>query len=71
MDSGEKSETLFMRVPEFAREARMSKSKAYESVKSGEIPAIRIAGLLRIPRAALEKFAVEAMKPAGEPERAK
>jgi excisionase family DNA binding protein len=37
-----------------------SRSKIYEMVSRGQIPSVRIGGLLRIPIAALERLAREA-----------
>ena len=60
---------IFLRVPEYCKHARISKSKAYELIKSGEIPSVTIGCSLRIPYAALEKLERRAMS--GEEEAAR
>jgi excisionase family DNA binding protein len=45
----------------------MSRSAAYQAIRAGQIPAIRVAGKWRIPRAALERLLERAMSaPDGE-----
>jgi len=51
------SERLFYRVSELAEVIGCSKSKAYELVASGAIPAVRIGSLLRVPASALKDLA--------------
>jgi len=57
------TEPIFVRLSEAARLLSMSRSAAYEAMKAGAIPAVRIAGKWRVPRAALERLVAEAMKP--------
>ena len=59
-------EQLMVRPTAAAKALSVSRSKIYELVNSGALPAVRLAGgrLLRIPRAALEKLAVDAMRAA-------
>lgn len=45
-----------MTVPEAARALGIGKNQAYEAVRLGQIPSIRIGKRLLVPRAALEKF---------------
>jgi excisionase family DNA binding protein len=41
-------------VPETARLLRISRGSAYEAVRRGEIPAVRVGRRLLVPRVALE-----------------
>ena len=45
-----------MRPSKFARLIDMSRSKVYELIKSGEIRAVSIGGVLRIPLEELERL---------------
>ena len=45
-----------LKVEEAARQINLSRSKTYELVHSGELPAIRIGNRLRIPLAALDAW---------------
>jgi excisionase family DNA binding protein len=47
---------MYMRPSEAARLIACSRSKIYTAIKSGQIKATRIAGLLRISRKELESF---------------
>jgi excisionase family DNA binding protein len=58
-------EQRFLTVDELAVFLRVSRSKAYQLVWSGEVPSVRIGGSWRIPRAELERHLEEsATKPA-------
>lgn len=57
----EQTEPLFMRISEAARLLSMSRTAAYDAIRRGAIPAVRIDGKWRVPRAALEKFAADAI----------
>jgi excisionase family DNA binding protein len=48
-----------MTVEEAAEILRISRNSAYEAVKRGEIPSIRIGRLLRVPRAVILKMVGE------------
>ena len=61
-------EQVLLRVDAAARALSCSRSKVYEMVAAGELPAARLGSSIRIPRAAIEKLASDAMKAA--PERA-
>jgi excisionase family DNA binding protein len=63
VDSKQNSKPLFVRVSEAAKLLSMSRSKAYEAMQQGVIPAVRIAGVWRVPREALEQMAADAMNP--------
>jgi excisionase family DNA binding protein len=55
-------EPLFLRPVEAARLLNVSRSRVYELLNSGSLPATRLEGRTwRIPRAAIEKLAVDAM----------
>ena len=49
-------EVMLLTVPEAARVLRISRNLAYELVARGEIPAIRLGRVIRVPRAALEEW---------------
>ena len=55
------SAPLFVRISEAARLLDMSRSSAYEAVRKGVIPAVRIDGKWRIPKIALERLAASAV----------
>jgi excisionase family DNA binding protein len=61
-NSGEERdhESIFLKVDDVAVELKCSKAKVYTMVNEGALPSVKLAGLLRIPRAALEKIAAEA-----------
>jgi excisionase family DNA binding protein len=59
MDANETFKPLFVRITEGAKMLRMSRSSVYEGIRSGSIPAVRIAGQWRIPLAALQRLADE------------
>ena len=46
----------FFRVQDCAKEIGISRSMAYELVKSGAIRSVRIGGALRIPAPAIDEF---------------
>jgi len=52
----QKDETLTLTVPEAAKLLRISRGVAYESARTGLIPAIRFGRTIRIPRYALEQL---------------
>ena len=55
-------EVLFVRPAEAAVMIGVSRSKIYDLLNTGVIPCVRLgeSGLIRIPRAALERLATEA-----------
>ncbi len=57
----EQLEPMFFRLSEAAKLLSMSRSAAYEAMRKGSLPAIRIDGKWRVPRKALEQFASDAM----------
>jgi excisionase family DNA binding protein len=54
----------FLTVLELADYLRVSRTKAYQLVWSGEMPSVRVGGQLRIPREELERRLAAAV---GEP----
>ncbi len=66
----EKIEKIMVRPAEAAAMLSMSRSRLYELLASGAIPSIRFDNgrTLRIPRAAIEKLAADAMS-GSQPER--
>lgn len=60
----------FMRPAEVARAIGCSKSKVYELVRAGELPARKFGMSIRIPRAAIEKMAAELTDQLNQRERA-
>lgn len=65
-DGWEKSglERRTLTVEEAARILGIGRNSAYEAVRRGEIPAIRLGHRLLVPRAALERLLVEGEPPA-------
>ena len=58
----ERIEPLFLRPIEAARLLGVSRTRIYEMLNTGSIPAVRLEGRTwRIPRAAIEKLAHDAM----------
>ena len=49
-------EVILLTVPEAAKLLRISRNLAYELVARGEIPAIRLGRVIRVPRAPLEEW---------------
>jgi excisionase family DNA binding protein len=47
-------------VPEVARLLRLGRNTAYEAVRCGELPSVRIRGRILVPKAALVRFLTEA-----------
>jgi excisionase family DNA binding protein len=46
----------FLRVPEVAKELRIARSRAYDLVADGTIPAVRIGRSVRVSRRELERW---------------
>jgi excisionase family DNA binding protein len=60
------SKSIFLRPVEAAQLLSISRSRLYEMLNTGSIPAVRLDGRTwRIPRAAIEKLARDAMNNAG------
>jgi len=56
--------SLAMSVPEAAKLLGISRLKAYEYCRRGELPSIRLGGRVLVPRQALERLLASANKPA-------
>jgi excisionase family DNA binding protein len=52
----------FLTVDELGQFLRVSRTKAYELVTSGEVPRVRVGGQWRIPRMELERRLAEQQK---------
>ena len=50
------SEPEYLKVPEVARMLRVARSRAYELVANGTIPAVRIGRSVRVSRKELERW---------------
>ena len=61
MRKDNQSGPMFLRISEVARQLSMCRTAAYNAMRAGAIPAIRIDGKWRVPRAALEKMVAEAL----------
>jgi excisionase family DNA binding protein len=60
------TETRYLRVIEYAAEYGISRRTAYEHVRRGVVPSIRLGGIIRIPRAALEQHLAATAEGPGE-----
>ena len=49
----------FLKVPEVAEELRIARSRAYELVASGTLPAVKIGRSVRVSRKELERWLEE------------
>lgn len=59
-DAGEKS---WLTVPEAAEELRIPRSRCYELIAQGDLPAVRIGERsIRVNRAELERFLLESRR---------
>jgi hypothetical protein len=54
-------------VDEYARWARRGRNRAYDDVRLGIVPSVRLGRTLRVPKAALMRFLESASMSAGEP----
>ena len=58
IDETEKVDTesaVFMKVDEVAKVLRIGRNKAYEAIRKGEIPSVKIDGIIRVTRFAFNK----------------
>jgi len=46
----------YLKVPEVAKVLRIARSRAYELVAKGQIPAVRIGRSVRVPRHELDRW---------------
>ena len=62
----ERQEHIWLTVPEAARELRIPRTRCYELIQRGELPAVRIGERsIRVNRAELERFLLESRRVAG------
>jgi excisionase family DNA binding protein len=54
--SGGNGATDFMPIPEIAERLDLSVVRVYQLINKGDIPAVRIAGRVRVPRRAFEQW---------------
>jgi excisionase family DNA binding protein len=60
-------EVDWLTVPEAAKELRIPRSRAYELIQQGELPAVRIGERsIRLHRGELEKFLLEQRRVVGQ-----
>jgi excisionase family DNA binding protein len=57
----------FLTVDELGEFLRISRTVAYQLVKRGEVPRVRVGGQWRIPRAQLERQLEKSMRRASTP----
>ena len=50
------SQHEYLKVPEVAKVLRIARSRAYELVAEGQIPAVRIGRRVRVPRHELDRW---------------
>jgi excisionase family DNA binding protein len=53
------SQHEYLKVPEVAEILRIARSRAYELVAEGQIPAVRIGRSVRVPRDELDRWLAE------------
>ena len=59
-------ESTWLTVPEVAQELRIPRTRCYELIQRGELPAVRIGERsIRVNRAELERFLLETRRVAG------
>jgi excisionase family DNA binding protein len=64
--TNEASEKTWLTVPEAADELRIPRTRCYELIQRGELPAVRIGERsIRINRAELERFLLESRRVVG------
>ena len=52
---------MLMRPAEFGKAIQASKSKVYDMLQRGQIPYVRVGGMIRIPAEAIDKLIRDAM----------
>jgi len=57
----------YLSPAEVAHHIRRSRAYVYQRISTGEIPAVKLDGVLRIPRDGFEKWLVEHTEPSSEP----
>jgi excisionase family DNA binding protein len=56
----EKVERLLLKPLDAAAMLSIGRSKIYEMIYRGDIPSVRVGGMIRVPLSAVEKFAHDA-----------
>jgi excisionase family DNA binding protein len=59
---------LLLRIDETAALLGVGRTKVYELIRAGTLSTVRLAGDMRVPRAAVVRPVADAMKPAKEAE---
>lgn len=66
----EAQEHVWLTVPEAAEELRIPRTRCYELIQCGELPAVRIGERsIRVNRTELERFLLECRRVAGSAEK--
>lgn len=58
----DREKSVLLRVSEAAALLSLGRSKTYELIEAGKLPSVRLDGALRVPRAAIERLAADAMR---------
>jgi excisionase family DNA binding protein len=58
----DREKPMLLRVSEAAALLSLGRSKTYELIEAGKLPSVRLDGALRVPRAAIERLATDAMR---------
>jgi excisionase family DNA binding protein len=56
------TQPMFLTIPQTAALIGKGRWTVYQMIKNGQLPAVTVSKTLRIPRAALEKLADDAMR---------
>jgi excisionase family DNA binding protein len=60
--------TILLRPDEAARQLRLSRSKVYSMLKSGELPSVKMGRSVRVPESALSCWLTSQSQPASAPD---
>ena len=60
----DREKPTLLRVSEAAALLSLGRSKTYELIETGKLPAVRLDGALRVPRAAIDRLVANAMRAA-------
>jgi excisionase family DNA binding protein len=58
----DREKPMLLRVSEAAALLSLGRSKTYELIETGKLPSVRLDGALRVPRAAIERLAADAVR---------
>jgi excisionase family DNA binding protein len=56
METTERNDKVFLSVPQMGRRLGVSTRTAYDMVAAGDVPVIRLRGVLRVPTGALDRW---------------